>query len=290
MSYAALAAQIADLAGHPDVDEAVQTARNACEQLRWHPGLRRQAAQAAAESRVRGAVASAQLEGAEVAGSTLSLQMVRDVMRGALDPPDHPDPVWRTTTAAIHVSAVTEEISAAALCAPAQVLARLHVAAASALLPAADVGRPRTPAQSCTEWIELGPPCGQPELGQRLAGINDLISAGAAGVGPTVVLTALVHAEIVAARPFVAGNAMVARAMERLMLHRLGVDPLGVAVVEAGHAARAGANYRGAMTAYVEGGPAGVRLWLVHCAEAVTEGTAHGRAIADAVLAGSLGQ
>ncbi len=290
MSHAALAAQIADLAGHPDVDEAVKTARRACEQLRWHPGLRRKATQAAAESRVRGAVASAQLEGAEVAGSALSLQMVRDVMRGALELPEDPDPVWRTTVAAIQVSAVTEEISVAALGAPAQVLARLHVAAATSLLPPAYVGRPRTGAQSCTEWVELGPPCALSELPQRLSGISDLIGAAAAGVGPSVVLAALVHAEIIAARPFGAGNALVARAMERLMLHRLGVDPLGVAVVEAGHAARAGADYRGAMTAYVEGGSSGLRLWLVHCAEAMTEGAAHGRAIADAVLAGSLGQ
>lgn len=289
MSRSATAAQIADLAGRPEVDHAVRAARTACEELRWHPALRRQADQAAAESRVRGAAASALLEGAEVAGSAASLQLVRDVMRGALDAPADPDPVWRATTAAIQVTAATESISNAALGAPAQVLARLHSAAAHSLLPAEHSGRPRGRGQDCAEWTELGPACPAEQLPARLAGISELIGAARAGVGPAIVLTALVHAEVIAARPFVAGNALVARALERLMLHRTGVDPLGVAVVEAGHALGAGADYRGAMTAYVDGGSAGVSLWLVHCAESVTQAAADGRAIADAVSAGTLG-
>lgn len=288
VSRTAIAAQIADLAGQPEVDRAVRAARKACEELRWHPALRKQAEQGAAESRVRGAAASAQLEGAEVAGSVVSLRVVRDVMRGALEAPTDPDPVWRATTAAIQVTAATETISNSALGAPAQVLARLHSAAATPLLQPEYAGRPRQQGQVCAEWTELGPACPSAQLPPRLAGISELISAAQAGVGPAIVLTALVHAEVVAARPFVAGNALVARALERLMLHRAGVDPLGVAVVEAGHAAGLGADYRGAMTAYVEGGSTGVGLWLVHCADAVTEGAAQGRVIADAVLSGTL--
>lgn len=288
MTRTAIAAQIADLAGQPDVHRAVRAAEDACAQLRWHPALRKQADQAAAESRVRGAVASALLEGAEVAGSVASLQMVRDVMRGALDPPADPDPVWRATTAAIQVTAATETISSGALTAPAQVLARLHSAAAGPLMPSMYAGRPRKPGQDCAEWTELGPACPAEQLPGRLAGISELVSAARAGVGPAIVVTALMHAEVVTVRPFLAGNALVARALERLVLHRTGVDPLGVAVIEAGHAAGVGADYRGAMGAYAEGGSTGVRLWLVHCAEAVVEAAAHGRAVADAVSAGRL--
>ncbi|MGB5952478.1 MAG: hypothetical protein WBG57_08210 [Ornithinimicrobium sp.] len=288
MTRTAIAAQIADLAGQPDVHRAVRAAEEACAQLRWHPALRKQADQAAAESRVRGAAASALLEGAEVAGSVDSLQLVRDVMRGALDLPADPDPVWRATTAAIQVTAATETISGGALAAPAQVLARLHSAAAIPLMSSTYAGRPRQAGQDCAEWTELGPACPAEQLPARLAGIGELISAGRAGVGPAIVVTSLVHAEVIAARPFVAGNALVARALERLMLHRAGVDPLGVAVVEAGHAVGGGGDYRGAMTAYVEGGSLGVALWLVHCAEAVTEGAARGRAVADAVFNGTL--
>lgn len=237
---------------------------------------------------MRGAAASAQLEGAEVAGTTSSLRMVRDVMRGALRSPADPDPLWRTTTGAIQVTAATEAVSGVALGAPSQVLARLHAAAATPLLDPAQVGRPREDGQRCDEWTELGPPCSSAQLHQRLAGMGELISAARSGVGPALVLAALVHAEMIATRPFVAGNALCARALERLMLHRTGVDPLGVAVVEAGHARGGGTDYRGAMTAYVEGGSAGVTLWLIHCAEAVTEGAVQGRAIADDVLAGML--
>ncbi len=111
----------------------------------------------------------------------------------------------------------------------------------------------------------------------------------AAGMGTsTLVVAALVHAEILAVRPFAGGNGLVARALERVLVRTGGLDPTGVAVVEAGHAAKAGADYRGAITAYVEGGPEGVRLWLLHCAEAVLAGAQEGHLVADAVLAGRL--
>ncbi|MGL5816001.1 MAG: hypothetical protein ACRCYR_00450, partial [Phycicoccus sp.] len=50
----------------PGVAGQVDAARSACAQLRWHPALRRRVPEAAAESLVRGAVASAGLEGAVV--------------------------------------------------------------------------------------------------------------------------------------------------------------------------------------------------------------------------------
>ena len=63
----------------------------------------------------------------------------------------------------------------------------------------------------------------------------------------------------------------------------------GVAVPEVGHADRAGTDYRGALGAYVSGGPDGLRLWLLHSADAVVRAAAEGTRIADAVLAGRLG-
>jgi hypothetical protein len=118
--------------------------------------------------------------------------------------------------------------------------------------------------------------------------VADLLRAMDEGAS-TLLVAALVHAEVVAVRPFVRGNLLVARALERAVVRIGGLDPTGVAVVEAGHTAKAGADYRGALTAYGHGGPAGVGLWLVHCADAVRAGAEEGARVADAVLAGRLG-
>src|SRR5690606_39573042 len=64
-----LAYQVRSLVELPGVTDAVEEAREACTQLRWHPALRRRIPEAAAESRVRGATATALLEGSEPAGS-----------------------------------------------------------------------------------------------------------------------------------------------------------------------------------------------------------------------------
>ncbi len=196
--------------------------------------------------------------------------------------------MWRTLLAAVQVTAAGEEVTTRTLAAPVQVLSRLHVAAGAPLLPAAQVGRPRLADETCAEWVELGTAPPEAEMRQRLAGIADLLKEVRSGEAPVLVLAALIHAEMVATRPFVAGNALVARSLERVVLQQGGLDPTGVAVIEAGHAAGNGTAYRGAMTAYVQGGSDGVGLWLVHCAEAVVEAAAVGRHIADAVLAGRL--
>ena len=277
---------VAGLLDLPEVTEAVDAAREACAGLRWHQALRRRIPEAAAESRVRGAAATALLEGAEVAGSTGSVGVVRDLVRGAQAWPERPDPVWRTLRSAVQVTSATEQVSARDLAAPAQLLARLHVAAGAPLLPEHLLGRPRRLGEECGEWVELGPPPGAEELAARLDGVADLLRLVPDGRVPTLLVAALVHAEVVATRPFAGGNALVARALERVVLRVGGLDPTGVAVPEAGHKAKVGAEYRGALTAYVCGGPEGVRWWLLHCAEAGTAAASHGAAVADAVLAG----
>ena len=64
----------------PGIAEKIDAAREACTRLRWHNALRRRIPEAAAESRVRGAWASGELDGAR-----LSVDIVRDLMRGARD-------------------------------------------------------------------------------------------------------------------------------------------------------------------------------------------------------------
>ncbi|WP_228266479.1 Fic family protein [Ornithinimicrobium ciconiae] len=282
-----VADQVRSLLGLPGVGDAVDGAREACTQLRWHQALRRRIPEAAAESRVRGATATALLEGSEPAGSEGTVRLVRDLVRGAATWPVDPDPVERVLKASVQVTSATESATSAALASPAQLLARLHVAAAADLLPPDQVGRPRRSGEDSSEFGDLGPAVPAEEVPQRLELIYDLLGALRAG-GSALVVAGLVHAELVSVRPFVTGNGLVARALERVV-HRVGgLDPTGVAVPELGHSQKVGADYRGALTAYGQGGTAGVRLWLLHCADAAATGAQAGELIADAVLAGRL--
>lgn len=265
----------------PGVRAAVDAAREACTQLRWHEALRRRVPEAAAESRVRGAQANAALDGAE-----LPVDMVRDLVRGARPWPEHLDPIDEVVRGAIQASVETEQVRALVVNAPAQALARLHVAAVAGILPPDQVGRPRQGDETSREFVDLGPAAPAAELPARLAGIGDLVAA--AGPVPVPLIAALTHAEICHARPFVRGNGLVARALERALVQAAGLDPTGVAVPEAGHFAAGGTAYLGALTGYATGGQAGVALWLRQAGQALVAGAAEGRRIADAVLVGRL--
>ena len=276
-----IAESLVPLSSLPGVAEATDAARAACTKLRWHEALRRRVPAAAAESRVRGARASAALDGAE-----MDLVMVRDLMRGATAWPQHPDPIEAVIQGAVQATAETEHLQALVVTAPAQALARLHTAAAGHLLPEPQVGRPRQAGDISQEFSDLGPAPDEAAVRARLAGIVELMLC--VKDSPAVVVASLVHAEIATVRPFVRGNGLVARAMERTIIQASGLDPTGVAVVEVGHGAHGGAAYLGALAAYGTGTPEGVALWITHCAEAIVAGAEEGGRIADAVLAGRL--
>ncbi|MGZ4628166.1 Fic family protein [Oryzihumus sp.] len=273
---------LAALAALPGVDEATTAAREACTELRWHQALRRRIPEAAAESRVRGARASAALEGAEV-----DVAVVRDLMRGALAWPTEPDPLEQVLRGVVQATAETEHVRGLVGSAPLQALARLHVAAAAGLVAPEQLGRPRQPGEGCAELVDLGAAPDAEVVSARLAGLVELLTA--LDSAPAVIVAALVHAEIAVVRPFVRGNGAVARAMERAVDQARGLDSTGVAVPEAGHGAQGGAAYLGALTAYGTGSREGVALWLKHCAQAVVTGAREGQRVADAVLAGRLG-
>ena len=277
-----IADSLVTLSALPGVPEATDAARQSCTKLRWHQALRRRIPAAAAESRVRGARASAALDGAE-----MDVDVVRDLMRGATAWPEHPDPLEDMLRGAVQATAETEHIRALVVTAPAQALARIHVAAAGHLLPEWQVGRPRQAGEISREFSDLGPSPDEIVVRQRLSGIVGLL-LGANAAAPAVVVAALVHAEIATVRPFVRGNGLVARAMERAVIQASGLDPTGVAVAEVGHAAGGGVAYLGALAAYGSGSPEGVALWITHCARAIVAGAQEGGRIADAILAGRL--
>lgn len=276
------------LAALRGVPEAVDAAREACTQLRWHNALRRRTEEARAEAGVRAVRASAAL-----AGARYPVDLVRDAARGAAALPD--DAAGRTANGALRAAAEAARLEAVWSTAPLQALARLHVAAAAGLVDDAALGRPRGPGEQPGDGADLltgaGPddvvpaPDGGDPLAVRLAALVDLLRAPAAA--PALVVAALVHAEVVTARPFVAGNGVVARALCRAVVTRRGLDPTGVAVWEVPLLA-AGPNYPLTLAGYAAGRADGVRSWLTLFARAVVDGAAEGRAVCDAVLAGRL--
>lgn len=278
--------QLAALADLPDVRAKSDAAREACTRLRFHEALRRRIPEASAESRVRGAHASAGLDGAQ-----LPLERVRGLMSGLLKWPADPDPAVQVVRGAVAATAESERVVTLVRTAPLQALARLHVAATGHLLAPDLVGRPRVGEETSEEFVDLGPAPGPDEVAGRLAHLSEVVVAGAAAANrvPAIVVAALVHAEIAHVRPFVRGNGLVARAMERTLIQALGLDPTGVAVPEAGHVANGGPAYLGALAAYGQGSAQGVALWLGQVADALVVGAAEGQRICDAVRAGRLG-
>ncbi len=232
----------------------MQAARTSVDRLLGHRVLRRRSAQVSAESALRGARASAALEGAD-----RPLDVVRGWSQPAYDGQGH------LVSGALRVSAEIGALVPVWRRAPLQALARLHVLAAADAVPPDELGRPQVDAAA----------------GARLAALAEL-AAGPPGA-PAVVEAAVVHGELLVLRPFGWGGGLVARAAARLVLVSRGLDPTSLAAPEVGHAERE-ADYRSAAGGYAAGTVAGVTAWVVHCAGALESGAYEGLAICEALL------
>lgn len=274
-------AALTRIADWPEVRTAVDAVREAMTALRWHQALRRRIPESAAESRVRGAQASGELEGAR-----LPVDMVRELMAGVRPWPTDPDPVEQVMRGVVTATAATEEVRATVLDAPAQALARLHVAAVGGRVHPDAVGRPRLAGEGSDELVDVGPPAGPQAVRDRLHLLSEVLRGH--GDLPGALVAAVAHAEVATVRPFTHGNAVVARALERSVVQATGLDPTGVAVTELGHFREGMPAYVGALTAYATGSRDGVRLWIEHCCAALVGSAQAGGEVADAVLAGRL--
>jgi len=269
--------QLSALDRLPGVAPAVQSARTACTEIRWHNALRRRSAEARAEATVRAARANAALEGAR-----FPVDLVRDAARGLPALPD--DASGRLAQAAIRVQSQAQHLEQALTSAPAQALAGLHLAAVGGLAPADRIGRPRRGDEQPEDGI--GAPGTAPTAAALTARLNGIIALlGAPAPASALVVASLVHAEIITARPFVTGNGLVARAVARAVMIGRGLDPMGVVVWEAAHL-DAGPEYHRRLLGYTSGRPNDLAAWLIHCAESVVRGADEGRAVCDAVTAG----
>ena len=223
------------LAGLEGVASAMAATRDGIDALLRDRGLRRTSPEQTAESLLRGAHASAVLEGSED-----SLETARE---GAGD---------EVTQAAVRVSTELLSLVPTLKAAPLQAFARLHTLAGKGVVDDADLGRPR-----------------DAEAATRLRDLAATLSAPTEA--PALVVAAVAHADIATAVPFLSHNGIVARAVERLLLVARGVDPTSVTVPEAGHLALR-REYESNLRGYASGGQAGVHAWLLYAAEAFAKG------------------
>lgn len=217
------------------VASAYAATRDGIDVMLTDRGLRRTTPEQTGESLLRGAHASAVLEGS---ASTLA-----EVREGLGDP---------VAVDAVRLSTVLLSLAPLLKQAPLQVLARLHAVAAGDALPASEVGRPRDAASA-----------------DRLRGVSELLLADTNA--PALLVAAVVHADLMSAAPFASHNGIVARAAERLVLVARGVDAKSLVVPEAGHLALR-AQYESNLRGYREGGQRGVHAWALYAAEAFAAG------------------
>jgi hypothetical protein len=278
---------LAPLLDLPGVRDAVDRARTACEELRWHEAFRRRWREVRAEADLRAARAGAAADGARV-----PLDLLRRVATGL--PPG-------TEAVAADLRVAAGALRATVLAAGwrpdlggrsepvvpplGQVLARLHTAATAGWLADADLGRVRGPGQPARDLGGLGPAPEGDAVAERLALLTRTVAATRV---PALVVAAVVHGEVLALRPFAGGNGVVARVVARMLLSGRGLDPTGAVVPEVLWAAQVQPYVAGAAR-FATGTPEGVASWVSAYADAVVAGAAEGRAVADAVLAGRLG-
>jgi hypothetical protein len=225
-------AWLVSLEGVPSAYAAV---RDGIDVMLRDRGLRRTAPGHTGESLLRGAHASAVLEG--------SASGQAEVREGSGD---------QVANDAVRVS--TELLALAPLLArtPLQALARLHALAATGSVDDERLGRPR-----------------DAESAARLRDVATVLTSPTEA--PALLVAAVVHAELVTAAPFPSHNGIIARATERLLLVSRGVDEKSLVVPEAGHLALR-PQYESNLRGYAEGGAAGVHSWILYAAEAFAAG------------------
>lgn len=251
---------LAHVAALPGVAEAIDRARGAVDDLRGHRVLRRYAERVSSESALRGARASAALDGADV-----PLDVLRRTVSASGRLPADGEPVVQ---GALRVASEVGPLQATWSRAPLQVVARLHTLAAADLVDDPEV---------------LGRPL--PSVAGRLAALGDLLMAPSSA--PALVVAAIVHGELATMGAFAQGSGPVARAAARLTLVDRGLDPKAVSVPEVGHVELGRDAYLEALRSYAAGGPDGLAVWVVHCAEAVVLGAREGVAVCEAIQRGA---
>lgn len=252
------------VAALPPVAAAAAAARTAVDAALSHNLMRRRSAEVTVEAGLRSARATAALEGADLALDEFRRWSSAD---GGTHGP--------VIAGALRLSAELGTVRAALEHAPLQAFARLHVLAAADVVAPDALGRPRSGPVGDELHLGVAPPAWQ--VAGRLSALADLLVAKTSA--PALVVSAIVHGELLALRPFTWGNGLVARSAGRLVLVSRGLDGKAVTAPEVGHADDPSA-YTRAASAYLAGD---VASWVVHCARAIELGARETLAICAAI-------
>ena len=225
------------------VAAAAKSAQDAVFAVHRLPANLRGGAATAAEASVRAARASAGIDGANP-----------ELPSGG----DVTDPVL---AGSLRAAEALESLLPTWRRAPMQALARLHVLAAADLV---------------TDLDTLGRPV---RAGGRLELLAQLITGATSVPGP--VLTAVVHGELLALKPFGTADGVVARAAARLSMVATGLDPKSLSVPEVAYFRRV-PKYLELSEGFASGKPDGVRDWVLFCCEAFEAGAREAKSISDA--------
>jgi hypothetical protein len=241
---------LAPLLELPGVNEAVEESRRSVDRLLGNRVLRRSSPEVSAESLLRGAWASAVLQGspatlAEVRAGTASDPLLQGSLR---------------------ISAGLATLADVWGGAHRQVLARLHALGAADLVDATELGRPRP----------------DREVAHRLDVLADVLGHTQA---PALVIAAITQAEIQTLDAFAPVSGMVARAAARLTLIQRGLDPKSLVPFEVGQI-EATDQLTSALVAYSEGGALGVAEWIGAFGAALRLGVQESLAICEAIQRG----
>lgn len=156
-------------------------------------------------------------------------------LRSALDVADATDEVlWAREFRGVMAALSSDDLASRLLTDPVDALADLHRRLTVGLVAADHAGRPRTTEQAVHDgsvgrilWYTPDPSEVPGEL-HRLAGW--LVSAASREHG--LLVSGIVHLEILRIHPFEAANGRLARAAARLVLRARGLDPHGLSVPE----------------------------------------------------------
>jgi hypothetical protein len=144
--------------------------------------------------------------------------------------------------------------------APLQALARLHAVAMAGRAEPDALGRPR-------------PDVGVAERLTTLAGVVTTSEV------PGVLVSGVVHGELMTLRPFGSSDDLVARAASRIVLVQRGVDPDALTVPEMGLLDLGADAYADALDGFASGAPDAVARWLTFHAAALQRGISFTRTL-----------
>lgn len=218
----------ATLAGRDDIDA-----------LLWRRDVRANAMSVAQASISRGAMDSAALEGADLAG-------VED------------SPMGKVLSATLAVTAQAPLLADTWLTAPLQVITGLHLLVAKEFSGPDQLGRPRAE-NFADDPLNIG------SIPDHSLGPVLLMSLSRQCVTThvsAIIEAGFVHAEIMRLRPFTWGSGLVARAVIRTIFAARGLDPSNFSIPENGMFETGRTNYVSAIRAYMEQTPDGISRYF----------------------------